>query len=169
MDPRSRTGHGRVAYSAIVPTIAGIFGVIDGLMAVYKSSFFAGNAVFVFSDLRAWGWITFGLGIAGLLSGLYVLSGSQAARWTGVFVAGLSALGQLLFAQAYPLWAAMLMTLDFLVIYGLAAHGGREEVEARSSSSSSRDEWTSESRVRTTGPRQTGAASASDDATRRAA
>ena len=169
MDPRSRAGRGWVAYSAIVLTIAGIFGVIDGLMAVYKSSFFVGNAVFVFSDLRAWGWITFGLGVAGLLSGLYVLSGSQAARWTGVFVAGLSALGQLLFAQAYPLWAVMIMTLDFLVIYGLAAHGGREETAAASSSTDLRDERPAESRIRTAGSPQSGTASESEDAKRRAA
>jgi len=169
MDPHARTGRGWVAYSAIVLTIAGIFGVIDGLMAVYKSSFFVGNAVFVFSDLRAWGWITFGLGIAALLSGLYVLSGSQAARWTGIFIAGLSALGQLLFAQAYPLWAAMIMTLDFLVIYGLAAHGGREETAARSSSTDVRDEWNSENRVRTTVSPAAGTTSESDDAKRRAA
>ena len=169
MDPRSRTGRGWVAYSAIVLTIAGIFGVIDGLMAVYKSSFFVGNAGLVFSDLKAWGWITFGLGVAGLLSGLYVLSGSQAARWTGVFIAGLSALGQLLFAQAYPLWAAMIMTLDFLVIYGLAAHGGREETVAASSSADLRDESTGERRVRTTAPPQTAAAPESEHADRRAA
>jgi hypothetical protein len=166
MDPRSRTGRGWVAYSAIVLTIAGIFGVIDGLMAVYKSTFFAGNAVFVFSDLKAWGWITFGLGVASLLSGLYVLSGSQAARWTGVFIAGLSALGQLLFAQAYPLWALMLMTLDFLVIYGLAAHGGREESAARSESSGSREDWSSE--ARSASPGQSGPAE-SEQSTRRAA
>ena len=169
MDPRSSRGRGWVAYSAIVLTIAGIFGVIDGLMAVYRSSFFVSNAVFVFSDLKAWGWITFGLGVAGLLSGLYVLSGSQAARWTGVFIAGLSALGQLLFPQAYPLWAAMIMTLDFLVIYGLAAHGGREETAAASSSTDVRDEWTSESRVRTTGSPAAGTASEFEHAKRRAA
>ena len=31
-------------------------------MAVYKSTFFVGNAVFAFSDLKTWGWITFALG-----------------------------------------------------------------------------------------------------------
>lgn len=165
MDPRSRAGRGWVAYAAIVLTIAGIFGVIDGLMAVYKSSFFVGNAVFVFSDLKAWGWITFGLGVASLLSGLYVLSGSQAARWTGVTIAGLSALGQLLFAQAYPLWSLMIMTLDFLVIYGLAAHGSREEAGALSSSSGAGDEWRGESRAR---PGQSQPAE-TEEGTRRAA
>jgi len=169
MDPRSRTGRGWVAYAAIVLTIAGIFGVIDGLTAVYKSTFFTANAVFVFSDLRTWGWITFGVGVASLLSGLFVLSGSQAARWVGVTVAGLSAVGQLLFAQAYPLWALMIMTLDFLVIYGLAAHGGREQAEARSTPRDARDEWSGESRARTAESSAKESAAAAEESARRAA
>lgn len=125
MDTRSR-GRSWVMFSAIVLFIAGVFAVIDGLVAVYKSTFFTQNAVYVFSDLRTWGWIIFGLGVAGVLSGLAVLSGREWARWLGVTVAGLSAVGQLLFAQAYPLWSLMIMAVDFLVIYGLVAYGGRD-------------------------------------------
>ncbi len=121
----------------MVLTIGGIFALIEGLTAVYKSSFFTANAVFVFSDLRTWGWIIFGLGVAGVISGLAVLSGSESARWLGVAVAGLSALGQLLFAQAYPIWSLMIMAIDFLVIYGLLAYGGRQSAAGAASSSTS--------------------------------
>ena len=89
--------------------------------------------MFVFSDLRTWGWIITGLGVAGVISGLAVLSGSESARWLGVTVAGLSALGQLLFAQAYPVWSLMIMAIDFLVIYGLVAYAGRQSVAGASS------------------------------------
>jgi hypothetical protein len=136
MDPRSDRGRGWVAFSSVVLTIGGVFAAIDGLMAVYKSEFFTQNAVFLFSDLRTWGWIVFGLGVAGIVSGLAILTGSQWARWLGVIVAGVSALGQLLFAQAYPLWSLMIMALDFLVIYGLVVYGER----ARASAAVSRDE-----------------------------
>lgn len=125
MDTRSR-GASWVMFSAIVLFIAGVFAVIDGLVAVYKSTFFTQNAVYVFSDLRTWGWIIFGLGVAGIVSGLAVLSGREWARWLGIIVAGLSAVGQLLFAQAYPLWSLMIMAVDFLVIYALVAYGGRD-------------------------------------------
>jgi dihydrodipicolinate synthase/N-acetylneuraminate lyase len=123
-----------VGFSAVVLTIGGIFALIEGLTAVYKSSFFTANAVFVFSDLRTWGWIIFGLGVAGVISGLSVLSGREWARWLGVTVAGLSALSQLLFAQAYPLWSLMIMAVDFLVIYGLIAYAGRQSAAGASSS-----------------------------------
>jgi hypothetical protein len=121
----------------VVLTIGGIFALIEGLTAVYKSSFFTANAVFVFSDLRTWGWIIFGLGVAGVISGLTVLSGRESARWLGVTVASLSALGQLLFAQAYPVWSLMIMAIDFLVIYGLVAYAGRQSAAGAASSSDS--------------------------------
>jgi len=146
MEPRADRGTGWVGFSAVVLVMGGVFAVIDGLVAVYKSSFFTTNAVFVFSDLRTWGWIIFGLGLAGVVSGLAVLSGRGWARWLGVTVAGLSALGQLLFAQAYPVWSLMIMAIDFLVIYGLVASSGRRQDAAvlRSSDSS---ESTGSSRI----------------------
>ena len=137
MEPRTSRGTGWVGFSSVVLTIGGIFALIEGLTAVYKSSFFTANAVFVFSDLRTWGWIIFGLGVAGVISGLTVLSGRESARWLGVTVASLSALGQLLFAQAYPVWSLMIMAIDFLVIYGLVAYAGRQSAAGAASSSDS--------------------------------
>jgi len=133
MESRASRGTGWVGFFAVVLTIGGIFALIEGLTAVYKSSFFTANAVFVFSDLRTWGWIIFGLGVAGVISGLTVLSGSESARWLGVTVAGLSALSQLLFAQAYPVWSLTIMAIDFLVIYGLLAYAGRQSAAGAAS------------------------------------
>ena len=126
MEPRASRGTGWVGFSAVVLIIGGIFALIEGLSAVYKSLFFTANAVFVFSDLRTWGRILTGLGVAGVLSGLSVLSGREWARWLGVTVAGLSALSQLLFAQEYPTSSLMIMAIDFLVIYSLIAYAGRQ-------------------------------------------
>ena len=36
-----------------------------------------------------------------------------------------STISQFMFIQAYPFWALMLFVCDLLVIYGLAAYGGR--------------------------------------------
>jgi hypothetical protein len=144
MDTRSK-GANWVMFSAIVLFVAGVFAVIDGLVAVNKSTFFTQNAVYVFSDLNTWGWIVFGVGVAGIAAGLAVFTGREWARWTGIVVASLGALGQLLFAQAYPLWSLMIMGLNILVIYGLAVYGGRDysvgvnsgSIESSGSSSSS--------------------------------
>ena len=128
---RETRAAGWQTYSGLVLALGGLFAAIDGLMAVYKSSFFAGNAVFVFSDLRTWGWITFGLGVSASSPGFAVFSGREWARWTGITVAGLGALGQLLFAQAYPLWSLMIMGVYLLAVYGLAVYGVRESAAGR--------------------------------------
>jgi hypothetical protein len=135
MDTRDSRAAGWQTFSGLVLALGGVFAVIDGLMAVYRSSFFVGNAVFVFSDLRTWGWITFGLGVLAFAAGLSVFSGREWARWAGIGIAGLGALGQLLTAQAYPLWSLMIMGIYILAAYGLAVYGVRETA-ARSSSRS---------------------------------
>jgi hypothetical protein len=35
-----------------------------------------------------------------------------------------------MFAQAYPLWSLIIISVDMLVIYGLAVYGGRVAAEA---------------------------------------
>ena len=40
-------------------------------------------------------------------------------------IVSLNAIAQLLFMPSYPFWALSVFTLDVLVLYGLAAHGGR--------------------------------------------
>jgi hypothetical protein len=132
----SRTA-GWLAFSAAVLIIGGIAGIVDGLMAVYKSTFFTTTGVYIFSGLHTWGWITFGLGVAAVLSGLAVATRREWARWTGVVVAGLAFLGQMLFAQAYPLWSLVLMGVWGLSIYGLIAHG--QWTQAAGAVSSPRD------------------------------
>ncbi len=128
MDTRDSRAAGWQTFSGLVLALSGIFAVVYGLMAVYKSSFFVGNAVFVFSDLNTWGWITFGVGVAAVASGIAVFSGREWARWIGITVAGLGALGQLFTAQAYPLWSLMIMGVYLLAVYGLAVYGVRDTV-----------------------------------------
>jgi hypothetical protein len=132
MDSRESRASGWQTFSGLVLALGGVFAVIDGLMAVYRSSFFVGNAVFAFSDLTTWGWITFTLGVLAFVAGIAVFSGREWARWTGITVAGLGAIGQLLTAQAYPLWSLMIMSIYVLAVYGLAVYGVSES--ARSSS-----------------------------------
>jgi hypothetical protein len=123
-DFSAEKGAGWLTFSAIMLGLAGLFGFIDGLVAVSKSSFYVASAHFVFSDLNTWGWIIMAVGAVAMLSAFGVLSGSQWARWTGIVIAGLQAVAQLLMIQAYPFWSLCVFAIDLLVIYGLATYGG---------------------------------------------
>ena len=119
-------GSGWLVFAASVLGIAGIFNVIDGIMALSKSSFYVAGARFVFSDLRTWGWIVLILGILQILAAFAILGRAQWARWFGIVIAALGAIGQFGFMQAYPFWSVTIIAICIFVIYGLAAYGGRE-------------------------------------------
>jgi hypothetical protein len=40
-----------------------------------------------------------------------------------VLLAGFSALANLVFIEAYPIWSVIIITIDVLVIYALIVHG----------------------------------------------
>ena len=106
--------------------LAGAFNVIDGLVALANAKVYVAGAVYVWSDLRTWGWIVLALGVVELLAGSAILRGHGWGRWFGIGVAGLNAIGQMVFIPAYPWWALLIIALDILVIYGLATYGAQE-------------------------------------------
>jgi hypothetical protein len=124
--PTSPDGSGWVMFASMMLVLAGAFNVIDGIVALSKSSFYVAGAHYVFSDLTTWGWIVLIIGAAQVLAGFYVWRGSQLARWFGIGTASLNAIAQLMFIQAYPWWSLALFALDLLVIYGLAVYGGQD-------------------------------------------
>lgn len=124
-DDEAERGYGWLVFAASMLGIAGTFSVIDGIVALARSKFYTANAVYVFSDLRTWGWITLIVGAVAIVAALGVLARSQLARWFGMVAAGLNAVSQFLFIQGYPFWSLMVFSLDVLVIYALAVYGGR--------------------------------------------
>ena len=124
--PSHPRGHGWVVFAALMLFMAGVFNVIDGLVALADSRFYAAGAVYVWSDLHTWGWIVLALGVVELLAGGAILRGRTWGRWFGISAAGLNAIGQMVFIPAYPWWSLLIIAVDILVIYGLATYGAQE-------------------------------------------
>jgi hypothetical protein len=124
MDSYDVAGSGWLTFAATLLGLAGAFNIIDGIVALSKSKFFTANATYVFSDLRGWGWILLILGILQVVAAFTLFGGSELARWFGISVASLNAIGQLLAAPAYPLWSLMMFAVDILIIYALAVYAG---------------------------------------------
>jgi len=61
-----------------------------------------------------------------LIAAFSLFGGSEIARWFGVSIAGVNAIGQLYYVPAYPIWSLMLFAVDILIIYGLVAYAGRQ-------------------------------------------
>jgi hypothetical protein len=119
-------GYGLIILASVLLALAGFFNMIYGIAAIANSHVFAANAHYVFGNLRAWGWVTLIIAVLQLFAAAGVLMGNQLARWFGVAVIGLSAIDQMFFMGAYPLWSIMIIAVDIVALYGLCAYGSRE-------------------------------------------
>jgi hypothetical protein len=122
---RSYKGAGWVLFAAIMLVFGGALSIIWGIAAVSSSHFFVAGASYILSDLNTWGWIVMGFGIVEILAALSVWRGGEFGRWFGILAAGLGALAAMMSIPAYPFWSLALLAIDVLVIYGLAAYGGK--------------------------------------------
>ena len=119
-------GTGWLLFAATMLGLAGIMGVLDGIIALSKSKIYFAGSSFVVSDVRTWGWIALLIGVLLILAAGGVLSGSSWAKWFGIFAAGLSAVSHFTWMQVYPFWSLTIIAIDIMVIYALARYGGRE-------------------------------------------
>lgn len=118
-------GYGWMLFAGVMLCLVGTLNMIEGIAAISNSHFFVHNTHYVAGDLHAWGWTMTIIGAIEILVGLGVFVKNQFARWTGVLIASLNAIAQLMFIPAYPFWSLSLFTIDILVIYGLIAYGSR--------------------------------------------
>ena len=119
-------GGGWITFAAVMLGLGGTFAVLEGILAIANSRVYTGHSTFVFSNLNTWGWIVLILGVCMLLAAFGLFSGSELARWFGVFIASINAIGQLYYVPAYPFWSLTMFTVDILIIYGLVAYAGHK-------------------------------------------
>lgn len=125
MDTETR-GEGWVAFAGIMIMLAGILNVIYGIAALDDSAFFTDEGRYViFDDLNTWGWFLLIVGVVQLIAAFSIWNGGEFGRFIGIVSAGFSALVILFTVNAFPFAAFMVFIIDILVIYGLAAYGGK--------------------------------------------
>ncbi|HSP39076.1 MAG TPA: hypothetical protein VLR26_15130 [Frankiaceae bacterium] len=131
-EPQASAWQGWVAFGGIMMILSGFFGAIEGLVGIFKDQYFlvhTNNGLLVTTNYNAWGWTHLAIGVVVILAGLGVLAGQMWARVIGIGLAMISAVVNLAFLSAYPVWSTIIITLDVIVIYALAVHGG--EVKSR--------------------------------------
>jgi hypothetical protein len=128
--PRQVTGWvGWVAFAGVMLVMLGVFQLIEGLVAIFDNGYFVvrPDGLVVNVDYNAWGWLHFALGVLGIVIGLGLLRGNAAARVAGVILAAVSAIVNLGFIAAYPVWSTIIIAVDVIVIYAIVVHGGELE------------------------------------------
>lgn len=127
----ARTGwYGWVMFAGIMMLLLGSFHAIAGLVALLEDDYFlvTRSGLVVDMDFTAWGWIHLVLGLVVAIAGGALFSGATWARVVAIVVAIISALVNLTFLAAYPLWSGIMIGIDILVIYAVSMHGDRAEM-----------------------------------------
>jgi hypothetical protein len=116
---------GWVVFGGVMLIVLGIFQLVQGLVALFDDGFYLvrPNGLVVDVDYNTWGWIHSGIGVVGILTGIGLLAGNMVARVVGVAIAVLSAIVNLAFISAYPVWSAILIVIDVIVIFAIVVHG----------------------------------------------
>ena len=114
---------GWAVFAGTILLIVGIFNAIYGLVALFRPRAItvSGQGVIVW-DFSTWGWILLAIGIVQIAVSLGLFAVQGWARWMAIGVAGLSAVAQIAFFTAYPLWSLLVILLDVLVIWQLSMH-----------------------------------------------
>jgi len=115
---------GWVYFAGAMMLLLGGLQAIAGLVALFNDKFFVvtQNGLIAL-NFTTWGWIHLILGVVIFAAGIAVLAGNMWGRIIGVFLAVLSAIANLGFITAYPLWSIVGLIIDGLVIYALTMHG----------------------------------------------
>jgi hypothetical protein len=117
---------GWIAFAGLIMLVLGMFHVIQGLVALFQDEYFlvGKSGLTVHVDFTTWGWIHLigGVIIAG--AGIALFTGRVWARTIGVILAMVSAIINVGFLSEYPIWSAIMIAFDVLVIWALTVHGG---------------------------------------------
>lgn len=115
---------GWVVFAAVIAITMGAYEAIMGLVAIFKDNYYlvGSNGLVVSVDYTVWGWVHLVLGLAALAGGIGLLQGRSWGRIAVIGLAGLSAIVNLGFLAAYPLWSVIVIAFDIIVIYALTVH-----------------------------------------------
>jgi hypothetical protein len=125
---QQRSGTSWITFAGIMLIIVGLLDVVDGLWALDRADTKISSTLLYADKLGGWGWFYLILGIVLVLAGIGVFYGAQWARWTGVILASISIVANMLWVFFAPGVVIIHILLASLVVYGLVVYGESETV-----------------------------------------
>ena len=116
---------GFIMFAAVMMIMVGVFQALQGLVAIFENEFYVPTRNYLFQfDATTWGWTHLLLGLLVAFAGYGLLSGKTWARTVAILLAVISAIANFAFIPYYPFWSLLIIAVDILVIWAIAAHGG---------------------------------------------
>ena len=123
---REMTGWvGWVVFAAFMLIMLGSIEAIQGLVAIFDPGYYlvGPEGLVVNVDYTVWGWTHLIVGLLAIAAGAGLFTGNAVARVVGVVLAVVSAVLNVAFIAAYPVWSTIVIAVDVIVIYAIVVHG----------------------------------------------
>lgn len=116
---------GWILFAATMMYLLGAFHAIQGLVALFKDEYYlvGKDGLVVNVDYTTWGWVHLVLGCVVVAAGLALFIGKMWARVVAVILCVVSAVVNIGFLSAYPLWSSLMIGINVLVIWAVTVHG----------------------------------------------
>jgi hypothetical protein len=121
MAAQERTSHGWAVFVAVYLLIAGTLNLIWGIAALENKYYFTSEGL-LWSSLNTWGWVAIVVGALQLMGSAFVAARMAFGAVLAVFLAFCGIIFNFLSIGAYPVWSAVLLLIDGLVIWGVTVH-----------------------------------------------
>jgi hypothetical protein len=114
---------GWLGFGSVMLTLLGLLSMLQGLLALFDDSFFVARTEsdLLLVDYTAWGVVMLLWGLLLVIAGLSLGAGRPWARWFALLIASVNVIAQIGFLSAYPIWSAIMILFDVLVIFALTA------------------------------------------------
>ncbi|HET9781751.1 MAG TPA: hypothetical protein VFR33_08230 [Candidatus Dormibacteraeota bacterium] len=110
--------NGWLVFAGLMMFFTGMWNIFEGLIALFRSSYFSGSPIF--GNLVLWSSVWIGIGVLEMSAAYAIFSGRSWARWFGLVLVSISAIVHMASIPIYPWWSLMVVAFDALMIYALA-------------------------------------------------
>jgi len=124
---------GWITFAGLMMMVIGSFHAMQGLVALFRDGYFlvGTDKLPVAIDWTTWGWIHLSLGVLVACAGAVVPTGRTWAQVVTVLFALVSAVVELAFLPAFPVWSGMMIALSVVVIWAVLVHGNELRASRR--------------------------------------
>jgi hypothetical protein len=124
-------GFGWLFFAGTILGLAGLMRFFDALWAFRYDGVVPDEleGAVLGTSLTTYAWVWLIVGVVLMVASFAILRRSQLARWIGIIAAALLIISSFWLMPYYPIWSFTYVLIGFLVIYALAAHGGRVTLE----------------------------------------
>ena len=108
-------------FAGIMFIISGVSNLLWGIGALDTKEYLPENGL-LFSNLSFWGWISIIWAVLALIGAFLLLTRNEWSGGYGLVMATVSVVFWLFALPVLPIWSLIVISIDVLIIYGLATH-----------------------------------------------